>query len=619
MQKIYNSFIMKPTLTFLTLFLTSLLSASLLGGCSDDKIILPSTLNDSDMESRGNLTRAIYPEESYSSTNPDLIVYWENQKYIVLNTLGNGTTKLKVSAPWNNGFTVGSMPYDFCNDIKREDGWRMLFHTFRNEGENPNVNYMCFYNQFTGYLKFFYYNESNSNSTSVQWKMLYGNSGNISHSLLEGCPILTPADDTPNESGDGENGIRMSNMIAQNQLVNGWNGFQIPISRYEEYPENLSLTLGAESQIITKYDFGSVLESSIDGQIVSVSTKDKSEFKSMANLAGDFSKDYVNSLGEKLNKDILNPKDSKRSNFLKEKFGNALSKLTAKDIAGGIFEGLKLFFGKSIVTENVYTSSDVHLTQNGNITTTGESVSIQSSTFRSIRFNLYELLNNKTTAGEVVVTPEIAQGTFKGLGVWTLEYTPRVYYNPLTRFVPTYVYDYGSGDEDIEGFTEYPEIVDYELEVKFNPMIASKIKNYDVTVDFVESDLHCDNPESSPKIDLLPLHFLDNNLYYMAPHHKRMVIKAQMKQGETFDTNKRWFYNWGEPGNRRTVAMVTVKMEINYMGKDMVVTETRAYKTNSYIVESQAPSNPERWDLLNRLKMRVIAESFLTGVPEYEP
>lgn len=134
----------------------------------------------------------------------------------------------------------------------------------------------------------------------------------------------------------------------------------------------------------------------------------------------------------------------------------------------------------------------------------------------------------------------------------------------------------------------------------------------------LESDKCIDTPKGEPIIILSPNYYLANNLYGMDTHHMRMVIKADMK-GEKFDKDKRWFYDWEEAGNRRTVAMVTVKMNINYQGRDMEVIETRAYQTESCLSYASGPSNFDRWDLLNRLKMRVTSTSYQESVPEYEP
>ena len=93
--------------------------------------------------------------DNISISNPTLINNWENVTVIRLNTEGD-TNSHRVTSPWTEG-SSGPLSADFRNDIKSEDGWKMLFHTFKEIGLDENQNYMCFYNMFTGYLKIFYY------------------------------------------------------------------------------------------------------------------------------------------------------------------------------------------------------------------------------------------------------------------------------------------------------------------------------------------------------------------------------------------------------------------------------------------------------------------------------
>ena len=89
--------------------------------------------------------------ELANDKNSVLLNDWENVQMISLNTSGNHN----VTVPWANG-TASSLSESFRKDIKKGDGWVMLFHTFKQKGLDEKQNYMCFYNQFTGYLKVFY-------------------------------------------------------------------------------------------------------------------------------------------------------------------------------------------------------------------------------------------------------------------------------------------------------------------------------------------------------------------------------------------------------------------------------------------------------------------------------
>ena len=75
---------------------------------------------------------------------------WENHSSV---TLASGNV---VNLPWSS-VTDGNIPVNIAFDIKKEDGWTMLFHTFKALNESPNSNYLCVYNELTGVIKVFYY------------------------------------------------------------------------------------------------------------------------------------------------------------------------------------------------------------------------------------------------------------------------------------------------------------------------------------------------------------------------------------------------------------------------------------------------------------------------------
>jgi hypothetical protein len=110
------------------------------------------------IESPKLASRAIVDDESISLINPTLMYDWENVDTIVLSNPLNGGIPKRVTTPWVNG-TTSTLSTDFRYDILKENGWRMLFHTFKEQGTDPGQNYMCFYNQLTGFIKIFYYYE----------------------------------------------------------------------------------------------------------------------------------------------------------------------------------------------------------------------------------------------------------------------------------------------------------------------------------------------------------------------------------------------------------------------------------------------------------------------------
>ena len=86
-------------------------------------------------------TRAVVDKNNISISNPELITNWENLKEITLNTIGTSTINKRVSTPWTDSSTP--LSEKFRKDIKAEDGWIMLFHTFKEVGLDEKQNYMC--------------------------------------------------------------------------------------------------------------------------------------------------------------------------------------------------------------------------------------------------------------------------------------------------------------------------------------------------------------------------------------------------------------------------------------------------------------------------------------------
>src|SRR5690554_3195731 len=97
-------------------------------------------------------TRAIVDSNHYSISNPQLFDNWENLEEIVINN-GNSAT-----LPWVSG-AQSLIPIEISTDIKREDGWKLLVHTFKDVGLDVGQNYMLFYNELRGILKVFFYKE----------------------------------------------------------------------------------------------------------------------------------------------------------------------------------------------------------------------------------------------------------------------------------------------------------------------------------------------------------------------------------------------------------------------------------------------------------------------------
>ena len=265
----------------------SLLFIGMLCGCTDT------------FEYAENLSlnaRALVDDNSSSLTNPTLLTNWENISTIVLsNPLGGGVSQ-QITAPWSNG-TKSQLSTDFRTDILKENGWKMLFHTFEKEGLDIGQNYMCFYNQLTGFIKIFYYYENNTPATNALWYIAEGNQQNTR--LLNETEYLSVGNDS----------VPLTNiMIASNMgigplagLTEGWNGFEFQVPYSSDY-SNKNFTINAYNQTITGYDFAGKQNLETIGTIVTKTNGSATSphAKGIANITGNMSDSLINNLADSI-------------------------------------------------------------------------------------------------------------------------------------------------------------------------------------------------------------------------------------------------------------------------------------------------------------------------------
>lgn len=315
-------------------------------GCADQSI--------EPMENIGNdiISRSMNPY-SESTSNPTLATDWENLEEI---TDYRGWS---IKSPWNLFSSMGD--YEFAQDIKKEDGWTMLFHTFKEVGNSPHDNYIFLYNRLTGWMKIFYYVESGVNSNHGIWT-LKSQLGTTDFFNLNQYIAL------PDNTSQPYDGIELSN-IAQSKeygFNTGWNGFQIEIPYITDI-ENQSFYLSSYCNEVTSYNFQGQLNIETEGSIIKTyeNPNDQKIQNGIANVGSNKAKALIDKMKEKSDQGMA----SDNTGTIKAKFGtkiiNALSKVKQGDIKSAILGGLNLIFGTSTV-QDTYT---VNLSSTGNIGT----------------------------------------------------------------------------------------------------------------------------------------------------------------------------------------------------------------------------------------------------------
>ncbi len=178
------------------------------------------------------VTKSLVPIVT-STSNPDLIDNWENITSIKLN--GGGVS----DAPWiylpGNSMNI---PDYFRFDIKKEDSWKMVYHTLT-DVESTEPNYIIFYNDKTGILKVFYYSRAYENNQGLYW-------------VLEADrPTYLIQSNTITQNYQKNKFITTSNVIDHNSISElghlnpGWNAFYFELPYCYEDNTDLKMSIYA--------------------------------------------------------------------------------------------------------------------------------------------------------------------------------------------------------------------------------------------------------------------------------------------------------------------------------------------------------------------------------------
>lgn len=237
----------------------------LLASCSQE-LIEPSSTGEI-------LSRATTPGTP-SETNPTLLTNWENCRTIVLSNVAANGENLSVGVPWVDG-TPTRLDKDFRTDVKKKDGWIMLFHTFCKTNLDTDIGYLFFYNRYSGYVKVFSYNPSVTSGTKSIWRLESNSKQTPSTIFNENEYFSNKLDDSVNATIWAQD---YDNVVSGNTSVleRGWNGFQFRVGEYNSNNTKETLDICAYNTIFTNFNFDGEENSTITGKISTVHTKDKS-------------------------------------------------------------------------------------------------------------------------------------------------------------------------------------------------------------------------------------------------------------------------------------------------------------------------------------------------------
>lgn len=132
-------------------FLTALLTVFCFWSCDDETLTTMDRMEGlEEVKGPKILTRSISPNESPYFD-------WEETNSIQIPSIGS------VTLPWYNG-AIGSIPMEILDDYRHNQGWELVYNLCGDLSKNPQgiVNYLIFYNKFTGILRVYYYNAYDS-------------------------------------------------------------------------------------------------------------------------------------------------------------------------------------------------------------------------------------------------------------------------------------------------------------------------------------------------------------------------------------------------------------------------------------------------------------------------
>lgn len=493
------------------------------------------------------MTRGIVNANNSSITNPTLLTDWENLTTVVLNT-STPTNKKTTTLPWGNG-AVTLMPESSRKDIKKEDGWTMLLHTFKNYGEDEKSCYMIFYNKFRGLLKVFYYlDEIPIPNNNFLWKIQSDNYQNCS--LFNIDPIFSQTLDSLPKNRS----MILSNLgdTPTNGITHGWNGFEIKVPEYSTEYRNMHFTIQGYNKTITSFSFTGNSIYTSKGSIIRTTPDDNSSSKKgTADVGSEGSKEVINNIYNSNNGFIAG-----------DVVKNAIAKIPQIGYIEAISEGLKYVGNISAYSNNTIqtkstTTDEVKMEMKAQISAEGSISSILTSAVASITgVSLY--YNNED------------------LGVWSIK-TPTIvcerYTHVYGNIIPS---TSGSAWSSItKPNSQYPsKSVDAYIDI--NPSLEKYIISKKISIDIVVCDSLDGNVyqkyKTGPKTELI---------------YKNKDIKLSKSNSDAFYSfsgsfpykmGKRPFYDWGVIDNDGDLVLITVKLIFKYNNKETTVISSKLYK-----------------------------------------
>ena len=540
------------------------------------------------------------------SPNPMLLKNWEICNTIKI--LGPQGVEISVATPWSQA-TNSALDETFAKDIKKADGWIMLFHTFADLTTDPNLNYMCFYNKCSGMLKFFYYSHTQDTGTRTVWDVKSSQT-KVSQPLFAHYDYFSSPINGGNQYSTYS--VMLENAtIGTSYLPNGWNGFEMHVSEYHPQICYNNITIGAYNTVYSDFNFYGNTTSKTTGKITTVNGSsnllmDSPTTKAILSAVGDQADIFGDSVASKL------PKKS----FLGFDLANVVKKVVSGNIPAAIADGLGFIF--KAFSKPTMTVSEVSLSTTGTVKIAGNGETHLLSSAKEFTVDLNAILSKNGVSSNKIASLAKVQGSDIHLGVWNLKKKPIISYCRYSRidnYEPLPRED--SHSFDINGTVHLPEMTESDIQVEFNPDILPYIVSY--TVKTAMLDVVGGNRTLSVN-KLNRFNYNSSNFIFSQDGVRSYGISfnpTQPIKGLVYDIpydvdineNTQLYYDWGTDANGYRAVAVIVTWTTNYGNKQQEFTESRIYD-----VDYKYSYSP-----LNESVMNAPPETYLITSSHYNP
>lgn len=419
-----------------SLIITGLTIVLSFSSCKEDVFT-----NETNNTQNKNEIYVTYPSKMVMTkgTTSEFELNWENQ-----DDVQTANIKQPIPLPWSSKITDANIDINVARDIKKEDGWTFLFHTFDDANDGADTrNYMGFYNQRTGIMKIFYYQKDfiQSNNSGA-WHVNLDNDEEMFNTTND---IADPIDKNKTNYWMGTNHVTLSNR----SFCQGWNCFLVSLAYVPRNGTETFLSIRSQNNNETIIDLFGTYNSYSKGIILT-----KGESNEITQL-----KDGSLTInGESAEQWIDNAIADGKIKYNTNTRIDIIKTIEVIGKVANVFNKMLSTFKKE---EPTVTKSDLEFTTRGIFNISGTATFTTGGIPSSLRIPF-----NKADVGE--------------LGAWNLSKSPVIYMNPLADCAETNINpSMGSAKYKLRG------IKSIDCDVVINPSLQPYVKRYWVETEMV--------------------------------------------------------------------------------------------------------------------------------------